>query len=135
MAKKETIKPRASNTMTEAQYISFVKSALRSASRRWRPIYETLRKARVERGKYLCNGCGGIVPPTLNKKKNIAIDHIIPIIDPKTGFIDWNNFISLLFCEEDNLQVLCKSCHDIKSKREREVYNETRKNKNNVKFQ
>lgn len=120
-------KTRASNTMTEAQYISFVKSALRSASRRWRPIYETLRKARVERGKYLCNGCGGIVPPTLNKKRNLAIDHREPIISPETGFIDWNTFISALFCEEDNLQLLCIGCHKEKSKKEREIYNELRR--------
>jgi 5-methylcytosine-specific restriction endonuclease McrA len=28
-------------------------------------------------------------------------------------------FVKNLFCEEDNLQVLCKPCHDVKTKEER----------------
>jgi 5-methylcytosine-specific restriction endonuclease McrA len=114
--------------MTEAQFITFVKGALRSASRRWKPIYDTIKQARVDRGKYLCASCGNTVSPTQNKRKNISVDHRIPIVDPDVGFVDWNLFIERLFCEAEGLQLLCSSCHDIKSKAERKIATERRKN-------
>jgi len=48
----------------------------------------------------------------------VQVDHIIPVIDPATGFTTWDAFIERLFCDRDNLQVLCTSCHDIKTKEE-----------------
>jgi 5-methylcytosine-specific restriction endonuclease McrA len=114
--------------MTEAMFVSFVKSALRSASRRWKPIYDTLKEARRARGIYECAGCGNLVPPTQNRKKNISVDHRIPIIDPVVGFVDWNDFIARLYCEREGLQLLCRTCHDAKSRKERRIATERRKN-------
>jgi 5-methylcytosine-specific restriction endonuclease McrA len=51
--------------------------------------------------------------------QNIFVDHIKPIIDPDVGFTTWDECIERMFCEADNLQVLCKSCHEIKSNEER----------------
>jgi hypothetical protein len=63
-------KPYNSGQWTEARYHSFVKGALRAASRRWPPKYEALRRACVGKrhdpatGKqsfrYTCAGCANI---------------------------------------------------------------------------
>jgi hypothetical protein len=70
------------------------------------------------------------------KGAHVAVDHIDPVINPKTGYKDWNTFIERLDCPEDNLQVLCSytkkeedtkgtygrySCHYFKSQEERKV--------------
>ena len=47
------------------------------------------------------------------------MDHINPVVCPKEGFVDWDVFIKRLFCEKDNLQVLCSGCHDKKTLKER----------------
>ena len=110
---------------TEARFISFIKSSLRSASRRWSPIHKTKKDANVSYGLYKCAGCGQIVPPTKKVKdkrtQNIFVDHIKPIIDPVKGFTTWDDFIENLFCEQDNLQLLCKDCHDAKSNYEKSL--------------
>jgi 5-methylcytosine-specific restriction endonuclease McrA len=119
------VKTRASESMTEAQFISFVKGHLRKASRWWKPISETVKEARVERGYYLCNSCKQRVPASTviegKRVKNVFCDHVNPVVDPITGFSGWDNFVNNLFCERDNLQLLCKNCHDEKSKLERQL--------------
>lgn len=47
------------------------------------------------------------------EKKGIKVDHIIPVGPPKE---DWTGYITRLFCDESNLQVLCNYCHDEKTK-------------------
>ena len=109
--------------MSEDQYIAFIKSALRSKSRFWKPLSDTLKEAKVARGLYLCNVCKQEVPVSHvvngKRRKNIMVDHVNPVVDPKTGFVDWNQFIENLFCETDNLQAICSDCHDVKTKTER----------------
>ena len=118
-------KPRNSGLWTEARYTTFIRSALRAAFRRWPPKFEVLRNAFTERklnpksGKmakhYRCASCGKEFP-----LKEVQVDHIKPIVDPKKGFVDWNTFIERLYCEAKNLQVLCKDvCHKAKSTSER----------------
>lgn len=111
-------KTRNSNTWTEARFSSFIKSLLRKGSMRWEPINQTKKAAWVERGKYRCNKCKQVVSLTLDGKKNVFVDHVIPASDPVEGFTSWDDFIYGLFCEADNLQVLCKQCHDKKSEEE-----------------
>lgn len=115
---------RCSGQWTEARYNGFVKNQLRSATKRWAPILNTKKKARVGHGKYQCAGCKATVPLTLNGENNVFVDHIDPVVDPRVGFVDWNTYIDRLFCEEHNLQLLCKSCHDKKSKLERDIAKE-----------
>lgn len=123
---------RASGTWTEARWTSFVKSALRGASRKWKPKNDCLRKARVSRGIYKCACCGGEFPKHTieNGKKvnNANVDHIKPVIDPATGFTTWDDYIENLFCEEENFQVLCHGCHEIKTNEEKAIAAERRKN-------
>lgn len=57
----------------------------------------------------------------------VQVDHIEPVIPVKKKARDmsWNEIISRLFCDIENLQVLCRRCHQIKTMLEREQ----RKNK------
>jgi len=105
---------------TEAKFNSFITSILRAGSRRWPPKYEALRDARTDKhinvksGRvaqhFKCNHCGGDFPAT-----EVQVDHIIPMGKGRT----WDDWINELFCETDNLQVLCKPCHAIKTKEEK----------------
>ncbi len=115
-------KTRCCNTWTEAKFKSFIKNNLRSATRKWKPIQECKRLARVRRGWYLCACCKQEIPASITKKgkrvNNAHVDHIAPIVDPAVGFTDWNDCIERMFCELDNLQLLCTKCHDKKSAKE-----------------
>lgn len=118
---KKVPKTRNNNQWTEARFNSFIKSLLRKGTMRWGPINSTKKAAWVERGKYLCAGCNQVVPLTVDKKKNVFVDHKEPVVDPEEGFVSWDVYIERMFCEESNLQVLCKDCHDRKSAEEREA--------------
>ncbi len=111
------------NIMSESAFHSYIKSVLRRASMRWPPLNSVRAKARKSRGMYLCAGCGELVPASIlqngKRVKNVLVDHINPIV-PITGFDNWDNVIQRLFCDESNLQVLCKNCHDKKTKQERD---------------
>ena len=113
---------RNSGQWSEARFVAFVKSALRGASQRWGPKNQLLKESRVERGKYKCV-CGIIHPVSIEiegrRTRNIFVDHIKPVVGPE-GFTTWDDFINNLFCEQDNLQILCKECHDRKSLEERQ---------------
>ena len=66
------------------------------------------------------------------KKTNImAIDHIKPVVDPRTGFVDWNTYIDrMFFMGAEGLQILCNypgerdgkiSCHHAKTAKEKGI--------------
>lgn len=76
---------------------------------------ECLKKARIDRGLYVCAICSSQV-----RSKEIQVDHVESVV-PLTGFDGFDNFIQRLWCSEDLLQAICKSCHDTKTKAEREV--------------
>lgn len=134
MARPSGPKTRCNNKWTEAKFRSFIKNQLRGATRKWEPIQSIKKKANVKRGFYLCASCKETVPLTTKngrkRVKNVFVDHIQPIINPETGFTTWDECIDRMFCEEENLQLLCKSCHDIKSKEEREIAAKARKKNN-----
>ncbi len=121
MARPAGEKTRCGGRWTEAKWKSFIKNQLRGATRKWAPIQDCLKNARVKRGLYECAGCGKHVTNTVKegakRVKNVFVDHIQPIV-PVTGWISWDSCIERMFCEEDNLQLLCKECHDKKSKEE-----------------
>jgi hypothetical protein len=52
------------------------------------------------------------------KRSQVAVDHVIPIIDPDHTGYTWGEFIEGLFHGET--QVLCHSCHSLKSQIENE---------------
>lgn len=109
---------------TPARKHAFIVSALRTGTRRWPPKFETLNEAKTEKkinvltGRmaqhYLCAACLVDFPST-----NVQVDHIKPVVGPG-GFTTWDSYITNMFCDKDNLQVLCKECHQLKSKNERQ---------------
>lgn len=120
---------------TASRFTNFVRGALRNASNRWPVKGEVLKEARISRGIYKCQGYKKRwhkAPSSIKIKnkttRNIYVDHVDPVVDPRTGFTSWDEFIDRLFCEKDNLQVLCKDCHDRKTADERKVRNESRRN-------
>ena len=110
---------------TEARKKAFIIAALRSASQRYPPKYETLNKAKT--GKEVNKATGRIAEhykcAKCKKKfvlKEVQVDHILPVVSTKEGFVNWDVFIESLFCDVNNLQVLCRPCHASKTALERE---------------
>jgi len=123
MARPAGAKTRCGGRWTEARFRSFVENALRSATRKWGPVGDCEANARTRRGFYQCAECEKEIPATVKvgrtRSNNKFVDHIEPAV-PVTGWTTWDTYIERLFCEEDNLQLLCKACHDSKSKEENE---------------
>lgn len=112
--KKEYITLPNGKTMTKKTWIM---ASLRRASYRWPPRAQIEREARRERGKYECAVC-----KELFKAKEYAIDHLQPVIPydgfpihPVTGGLDWTIIIDRLFCDKENLQIICHADHSVKS--------------------
>lgn len=118
----KTPKTRNAGSMTESAFWSFIRSALRQKSRWWKPITQCKMKARRpykgpnkrQKFEYQCNECKNYFPD-----KKINVDHIIPAGSLQCAN-DLPGFVERLFCEIDNLQVLCSTCHDRKTKSEKD---------------
>jgi hypothetical protein len=124
-------KPYNGGTWTSARFASFIKSALRAASRKWPQKHQALKDACVGKrlnkatGKdifhYKCAACA-----KLFKGVDVQVDHIDPVVSVEHGFIGWDVYIERMFCEADGYQVLCKTCHSIKTANERKARKENR---------
>lgn len=92
--------------------------------RRWPPKWECLKEASVGKkinkatGRmaehYKCAECKEDFP-----SKEVQTDHRSPVVEPEVGFVDWDTFIQRLYCDKENLQILCTSCHKAKTLTER----------------
>jgi 5-methylcytosine-specific restriction endonuclease McrA len=119
--KTQTPKTRNAGTMTESAFWSFIRSALRQKSRWWKPIAQAKAKAKraykgpLKRQKfeYQCAECLNWFPD-----KKINVDHRIPAGTLRCAD-DLPGFVERLFCEVNNLQVLCTTCHDKKTQLEK----------------
>jgi hypothetical protein len=94
----------------------FLIATLRRSTYRYLPREECRRAAKVSRGKYMCRFCEKIVA-----RKDTKIDHILPVINPVEGFVSWDKYIERMFCGQEGFQLLCKECHDRKTKVERAI--------------
>ena len=109
---------------SDAKWRSWVVSLLRRGTMKFPPRNEALRAAKTEKkinektGRmaqhYRCAGC-------LQEftAKGVVADHILPVVDTVRGFVDWNTYIERMFCAIDKWQIICRSCHDVKSAQER----------------
>jgi len=100
-------------------------------------LYSPLRKSvkiEIKKGKFRCNKC-----KKLFGRKEVAVDHIKPVVDPKEGFpmtyiladddrfesdvqvFDFTRYIYAMFCPKKFIQILCHVCHKVKTGRERKV--------------
>lgn len=77
-----------------------------------------------------CSICG-----KLDAKSYMDIDHINPVVPVNTSFEDMSldEFVNNVWCEEKYLQSICHTCHDSKTKLEREQRKKHRKAKNGKK--
>ena len=115
-------KTRNAGTLTESAFWSFIRSGLRQKSRFWKPITQCKMKARraykgpLKRQKfeYQCKECKEWFPD-----KKINVDHIHPAGSLRCAN-DLPGFVERLFCEIDNLQVLCSDCHNVKTQNEKD---------------
>ena len=106
---------------------------MRKLTKQWSPILKAKRKTRIGPELHLCPLCDQKVYTGKRSIEVIQIDHpdailgkmdvdhrmpIIPIEESGQAK-DWNSIISRMFCEEDNLQSICSTCHKAKSAAER----------------
>lgn len=126
MAKRQSVqRTRNMNTLTEAEFFSKIRSALRNISRFWKPIQEAKKRARrkytgrnkLQKWEYKCAACGKFF-----KEKEVQIDHSIEVGSLKS-YNDLPQFCERLFCEDiSKYKCVCKPCHQEKT-------NLTRQNK------
>lgn len=109
---------------TECDYWQHIRSALRSfsAQRRtyfkWKVIEDCKENAkrpyvgdnRRRRVEYVCSVC-----KVGFQKKEVNVDHIIPVGSLNKPE-DLPGFVERLFCELENLRVVCIPCHKIITK-------------------
>ena len=76
-----------------------------------------------------CELCGGIFLDKdyytykngkKKKRTTTVVDHIKPVVDPKCGFISWDEYITRMFPQEPgkHFQCICHACHTEKGKEE-----------------
>jgi len=120
--KKRAIKNPCPNNpaWSLARYQGFVRSAMRRAWLKWPPRFEVLKLARrpyvgpkkLQKHEFQCAKCH-----TWHVGKNVFVDHIVP-----WGSI-WNLSLAeawaRLLVPATMLQVLCKTCHDLKTASEK----------------
>lgn len=121
------VKNKAGGSWTTARYFSFIRSALRAAWVKYPVKGQVLKKSRRNvkktekmdrrihrhRFEYKCAVC-----KKFHKATQVQVDHIIPC-GSLNCYEDLPRFVSTLFCEEDNLQVICIECHNQKTNQER----------------
>ena len=115
-------KTRNAGTMTESAFWSFIRSGLRQKSRFWKPITQCkMNSRRTYKGpnkrqkfEYQCNSC-----ELWFAEKHINVDHINPAGSLRCAQ-DLPGFVERLFCETNNLQILCEKCHNVKTQNEKD---------------
>jgi 5-methylcytosine-specific restriction endonuclease McrA len=98
-----------------------IRSALRQKSRWWKPMAECKKLSRRKyvgtnkrrKWEFKCAKCKEHFPD-----KEVQVDHIIPAGTLK-HYKDLAGFVERLFCEIEGFQVLCTTCHNIKTQNER----------------
>ena len=116
-----TKRTRNNGSFTEAMFWGMIRSTLRNKSRWWKPIAQCKADARRkysgpnkrQRWEYQCAKC-----KKWWSEKNINVDHILPAGSLQCAN-DLPGFVERLFIEVEGLQVLCVSCHDAKTKKEK----------------
>jgi hypothetical protein len=102
--------------MTESQFLAWIRSALRSKSLRWKPRTDALELARRpykgdnkrQKFEYQCAIC-----QRWFKATDVVVDHYPKAAGSILKLEDVGEFCNNLYCEVDNLRILCSDDHDI----------------------
>lgn len=119
-------------------------SALRKLTWSWEPINNARAKAKVAPSTWECSQCGkwcygGKSKNSLEKLRednpdkvvemetNYA-DHIEPIVSIEKDYVwSWDVIVNRMFCEEEHIQILCKTCNKEKTNKENELRRKLKK--------
>lgn len=112
-------KTRNNNTWSESAFWQFIRSSLRQKSRWWKPRLLCLQNARRPnqsknkrlKWEFQCSHC-----EKWHQQKFVEVNHKIPVGTLMCA-ADLPAFVENLFCEVDNLEVVCKQCHSIHHKK------------------
>jgi len=113
---------RCSGTMTEAGVVSWVLSALRRLTMKWKPKFERLNAGRIKlpygkNGREVwCNSCEEC--KIFFRTCDLEMDHI-ENLGGLQKLEDAGQWLIKALVESDGYQRLCHSCHQIKIKEER----------------
>lgn len=118
-----TKKRRGRTPYSEAKLDQHLKRELRRAFRNSPLKVEAYRLGRVAPGLYGCYVCLG----RAFKRDEVEVDHVSPVVDVETGFVDRFVYFSRMFCPLENLKTICKVCHPTKSKAENARRREVKK--------
>lgn len=127
----KTPKTRNQSTLTESEYFSKIRSALRRAFRWWKPMMTTLEEAsrpytgpnKKQKKEFQCNTC-----KKWFKRTGVQIDHILEC-GSLSCYDDIVPFLKRLTREEkEAYQVLCRPCHKVKTS----AYLKNKKEKNGI---
>lgn len=137
MAARKTPPFSAYKEWTTAKFFGFIRSGLREKFNRWPPKYQAIKQSsrtvqvtddhggfvRYKSGKkvgeiktaneYQCNECKNYF-----KQTEVQVDHKEPAGTLK-DFNDLPTFVEKMFCSVEDLQVLCKPCHQSKTNKEK----------------
>jgi hypothetical protein len=116
---------------------TFVISALRQATFKWKPRQIAYNAAKEQTGEFKtgrpkyswrCARCEGLF-----KSKEIVVDHIDPVV-PLDGYksgmeFDLNEYVVRMFCAASGFSVLCGPCHDEKTKKENKIREDNKRKK------
>jgi 5-methylcytosine-specific restriction endonuclease McrA len=95
---------------------AFIIQRLRRASLAWPPKNIARKRSWIKPGWHKCEGCGAIT-----HYKDLQMDHIIPAVNPETGWVSYDDFIEKLFCGSEGYQGLCPKCHSKKTEEENKI--------------
>jgi len=120
--KKRRIKvPKTINagTMTGRQFWQMIRHILRKRTIYWLPIVNVRNKAKIpykgpnkrRKFSFVCERCHLPFPAT-----GVNVHHKIPAGELNCAE-DLPGFVTRLFCEEQDLELLCTHCHDAEHKK------------------
>lgn len=110
------------NTQTQSEHMGCIRSALRSASRYWKPAMKCLENAsrpyvgadKRKKKEYQCANC-----KQWCIRSKVEVNHIFEC-GTLRDYEDVPEFLTRLFCEDVNgYEVLCKECHKVETNRQR----------------
>lgn len=123
--KRGTQLTRASNTLSEAEFFSWLLSGMRRLTKYWAPKIQKKNEGRRKsqsdnkrlKWEYSCEECLNWFP-----EKQIEINHIIPC-GGINSFEKIEGWCRRAFVEKEGFSRLCISCHRILTNEERRVKN------------
>ena len=130
MPPKLTPEEKARRRLENYNPVTAARQALRRAFSRSPIVIEMMRENRRKAPRYnkdgsrhkidavehLCNICHHWRRSVKGSK--VVVDHIDPVVDPKTGFVDFNTYFKRMWCDRSNLQKICGECHRAKTNEE-----------------